>query len=203
MLMFGARRALRVGLLCLLGLLHVLLILFIYWISLRPAPTPTPHEEVATLLLSQDEVRLRCNFQCHFGRCCLPSTSGHLRPSRREKSAVSLWFPLTPGFTGFVVRVIKKTIVPNHCIELLACASLACYEALFGWVHLPGNPHAYIYNFFNDGRYLWMRRISRCDQKENHSVSRHVPNPSTLHWCTDAIDLHQMQTYLLDEFLAG
>ena len=179
-MMFCARRALARWFVCSRVVACApRLILFIYWISLRPAPTPTPHEEVATLLLSQDEVRLRCNFQCHFGRCCLPSTSGHLRPSRREKSAVSSWFPLTPGFTGFVVRVIKISIVPNHCIELLACASLACYEALFGWVHLPGNPHIHIY--FYDGRYLWMRRISRCDQKENHSVSRHVPNPPTLH----------------------
>ena len=151
---------------------------FISWISLRPAPTQTPHEEVATLLLSQDEVCLRCNFQCHFGRCCLPSTSGHLRPSRREKSAVSSWFPLTPGF---VVRVIKKTIVPNHCRVARMCG----IGMLRGVVRMGAfaGESACIHIFFYDGRYLWMRRISRCDQKENHSTPSRATYP-TRQLCT-------------------
>lgn len=181
--MFGARPALCFVLL--VCCMYVLLasFSFIYWISLRPAPTPTP-QEVATLLLSQDEVCLRCNSQCHFGRCCLPSTSGHLRPSRREKSAVSSWFPLTPGFTGFVVRaVIKKTIVSNHCIELVACASLACYEALFGWVHLPGNPHIHIYIFMMGG-------IFGCAESPDATKKRTTPSRATYptrQLCTDAL----------------
>ena len=156
---------------------------------LDTAPTSTnitnPPRRVATLLLSQDEVRLLCNFQCRFGRCRFPSASGHLRPSRREKSAVSFHSRLV---LIVVVRVIKKTIVPNHCIALLAHASLACYKALGGRVRLPDiRMHAYVFfmmggifgcaetNFANEVSYIVMRRISRCDQKENHSVSRHVP----------------------------